>query len=58
MGDIDWRTLVASGGRLDSKQLIAMAFGELAENASKIGRLDITPDLLRQLMDDSSQGDK
>jgi hypothetical protein len=58
MGEVDWRTLVASAGRTDSKQLIAMAFGELAENASKIGRLDITPDLLRQLMDDSSQGDK
>ncbi len=51
MRDIDWRTLVASSDSLSSKELIAMAFGELAENARKIGRLDITPDLLRQLVD-------
>jgi hypothetical protein len=53
MRDVDWRTLVASSGKTDTKQLIAMAFGELAENASKIGRLDISPDLLSQLIEDS-----
>ncbi|NND95755.1 MAG: protein/band 7 family protein [Pirellulaceae bacterium] len=52
MREVDWRTIVAANGTTDSKQLIAMAFGELAENARKIGRLDITPDLLRQLIDD------
>ena len=52
MRDVDWRTIMASGGDTDSKQLIAMAFAELAENARKIGRLDITPDLLSQLIDD------
>ena len=56
MRDVDWRTLVASNGQIDSKQLIAMAFGELAENASKIGRLDITPDLLSKLIDDKVEG--
>jgi hypothetical protein len=29
-----------------------MAFQQLAENASKIGRLDISPDLLAQLLDE------
>lgn len=53
MRDVDWRTVVASSGRTDSKQLIAMAFGELAENARSIGRLNISPDLLSQLIDDS-----
>ena len=31
-------------------QLVANAFKELAENADKIGQLNITPDLLRELM--------
>lgn len=55
MKDVDWRTLAAGLGENDSKQLIAMAFGELAENASKIGRLDITPDLLSQLIQSSDK---
>ncbi len=58
MRDVDWRTIVASTGEIDSKRLIAMAFGELAENARKIGRLDITPDLLSQLMDDRADDAK
>lgn len=36
--------------KMDSHQLIANAFNELAENAGKIGELNISPDLLRQLM--------
>jgi hypothetical protein len=55
MREVDWRTMVASKGNVDSKQLIAMAFGELAENARKIGRLDISPDLLGKLMDEPSE---
>jgi hypothetical protein len=31
-------------------QLIALAFRDLADNASKIGQLNITPDLLREIM--------
>lgn len=31
-------------------QMIAMAFQELADNAGKIGQLNITPDLLREVM--------
>jgi len=48
---MDWRTLmaVAAGGG-DPRAMIAVAFRELAENASKIGELNITPDLLNSLM--------
>ncbi len=48
---MDWRTLMAvSGGGSDSKLAIAMAFQQLAENAQRIGQLNITPDLLRSLL--------
>ena len=48
---VDWRTLmaVASGGA-DPKLMIALAFRELAENAQKIGELNVTPDLLKSLL--------
>ncbi|MCM2370561.1 SPFH domain-containing protein [Aporhodopirellula aestuarii] len=49
MGTVNWKTIAASSESTDAKQLIAMAFGEIAENAQKIGRLDISPDLLRDL---------
>ncbi len=51
MKSIDWKTLSAAMGSGDARGLIAMAFQQLAENASKIGRLDISPDLLTQLLD-------
>jgi len=35
---------------MDPGQLVASAFKELAENADKIGQLNISPDLLRELM--------
>ena len=48
---MDWRTLMAlSAGGGDPRSMIAMAFRELAENAQKIGELNVTPDLLRSLM--------
>jgi len=48
---MDWRTLmaVAAGGG-DPRTMIAVAFRELAENAQKIGELNITPDLLNTLL--------
>jgi hypothetical protein len=48
---MDWRTLMAvtSGGG-DPRTMIALAFRELAENAQKIGELNITPDLLKSLL--------
>jgi regulator of protease activity HflC (stomatin/prohibitin superfamily) len=48
---VDWRTLMAaSHGAADPKMFIAMAFRELAENANKVGELNITPDLLNTLL--------
>jgi hypothetical protein len=48
---MDWRTLMAaSSGELDPKLLVSMAFRDLAENASRIGQLNISPDLLNALL--------
>ena len=39
------------GGRgADPKAMIAMAFQEMAENAQKIGELNVSPDLLKSLI--------
>ena len=47
---IDPKVLQAlTGGNADPGALIAMAFQGLAENAERIGELNITPDLLQQL---------
>jgi len=47
----DWKTLSAAGlGGGDSRTVIAQAFRELAENAGRIGELNVTPDLLRSLL--------
>lgn len=49
--ELDWKTLVAaSAGGADPKLMIALAFRELAENATKIGELNMSPDLLRSLI--------
>jgi regulator of protease activity HflC (stomatin/prohibitin superfamily) len=49
--EVDWRTLTAiSAGKLDPKLTIAMAFRDLAENASKIGELNISPETLNALL--------
>ena len=54
---VDWRTLMAaSSGAADPKQLIALAFRDLAENAGKIGELNITPDLLSTLLRPEENG--
>lgn len=51
MKDVDWRTLMAAqSGGLDSQQLIAMAFRDLADRASSIGNLNISPELLNTLL--------
>jgi SPFH domain / Band 7 family len=51
MKDVDWRTLMAvQSGGLDSQQLIAMAFRDLADKAGSIGNLNISPDLLTTLL--------
>lgn len=48
--EMDWRTLMALRGEQDARSSIAMAFRDLAENADKIGTLNISPDLLEQLL--------
>ena len=48
--NIDWRILMAAAGGGDAGQNIGIAFRELAENASKIGELNISPDLLASLI--------
>jgi hypothetical protein len=50
--DADWKTLMAVGaGGADPKLMVALAFRELAENAGKIGELNVSPDLLRELIE-------
>ena len=41
--------MMLSGNTADAKTMIAMAFQEMAENAQKIGELNISPDLLASL---------
>jgi len=49
--DLDWKTLMMLGGKnADPKAMIAMAFQEMADNAAKIGELNVSPDLLRSLI--------
>ena len=48
--DLDWKTLMALNGNGDAKFNVALAFRQLAENAEKIGTLNITPDLLDSLL--------
>ena len=48
--NVDWRTLMFIGGSgNDPKTMLALAFRELAENAGKIGELNLTSDLLQAL---------
>jgi hypothetical protein len=48
---VDWRTLLAvSAKEGDSRLVMSLAFQELAENAGKIGQLNLTPDLLQTLL--------
>jgi len=47
---VDWRTLLAAHGHADPRFLISLAFQELAQNAGKIGELNISPDLLQTLI--------
>lgn len=55
--DVDWRTLMAvSASGADPKLMIALAFRELAENAGKIGELNVTPDLLTSLLKPAPAG--
>ncbi|MDN5205514.1 SPFH domain-containing protein [Fulvivirgaceae bacterium BMA10] len=48
---LDWKTLMAiNSGGVQAKDNIALAFRELAENAEKIGSINISPELLESIM--------
>jgi len=48
--DIDWKTLTALNNNRDPKFNISLAFRQLAENADKIGSLNISPELLESIL--------
>ena len=48
--DVDWKILTAINNNADPKFNIALAFRQLAENAEKIGTLNISPDLLESII--------
>jgi hypothetical protein len=50
--DMDWRALTALHNNTDPKFNLALAFRELAENAGKIGTLNIRPELLETILND------
>lgn len=55
---MDWKVLASMPGQgNDARNNIAMAFRELAENAGKIQNLNISPDLLQNLLNANSPTD-
>lgn len=52
LSEVDWRTVVASRGPLNHKQMMAISISDLAENARKIGQLDLSSELLNRLAND------
>ncbi|MFD0988969.1 SPFH domain-containing protein [Mariniflexile jejuense] len=56
--DIEWKTLTALNNNPDPKFNISLAFRELAENAGKIGNLNISPELLDTLLNDKRENKK
>lgn len=45
-----------AGAGMNPEQLIALSFTEIAKNAQKIGELNLSPDLLRELMKKGKNG--
>jgi len=56
--EIDWKTLTALNNNPDPKFNISLAFRELAENAGKIGNLNVSPELLDSLLSEKKEGRK
>lgn len=50
--EMDWKILTALNNNADPKFNISLAFREIAENAGKIGTLNISPELLDTLLND------
>jgi hypothetical protein len=53
--DMDWKILTALNNNPDPKFNIALAFRQLAENADKIGNLNISPELLDSLLSEKNE---
>jgi hypothetical protein len=53
--EMDWKILTALSNNSDPRFNIALAFRELAENADKIGNLNISPDLLSSLLSENPE---
>ena len=53
--NLDWKILTALNNNTDPKFNISLAFRELAENAGKIGNLNISPELLENLLSDQKE---
>ncbi|MBO9618196.1 MAG: hypothetical protein J7539_04085 [Niabella sp.] len=54
--DIDWKVLTALNNNKDPRFNISLAFRQLAENADKIGSLNISPELLDSILNDRRSG--
>ena len=50
--EMDWKIITALNNNPDPKFNIALAFRQLAENANKIGNLNISPELLETILND------
>lgn len=53
--DMDWKLLTALNNNSDPRFNISLAFRELAENANKIGNLNISPDLLDSILNEKGK---
>ena len=51
---MDWKIITALINNSDPKFNIALAFRQLAENATKIGNLNISPELLESILTDKT----
>jgi regulator of protease activity HflC (stomatin/prohibitin superfamily) len=56
--ELDWKTIMALTNNGDAKLNVAIAFRQLAENAEKIGTLNISPELLETLLNDKKENKK
>lgn len=56
--DIDWQTLTALSNNSDPKFNISLAFRQLAQNADKIGNLNISPELLDSILNEKRNNRK
>jgi len=52
--DMDWKLLTALNNNTDPKFNISLAFRELAQNAEKIGNLNMSPDLLESILSNNN----